>query len=568
MENEAMGEEQSIGNEGSVLSQTPDIAKEDKKQKIKDWLKDPHNLIFAGILILAFIIRLYYFVITKNQPMWWDESDYMAYAKNLAGFNVDWTIVPEHNSLFPFLAAGFFKLGFSEVAIKFILEFIPSILLVYLTYKICIIMYNNKKLALVSAFLMTVFWNILFNSVRFHVGVPALLFAFLAIYVFWQGYEKKQKIFGKINPKFAIPITAFFIILTYAIRRGYFLFGLFFLIYMLCTKKISNLLKDKYNWYALVLSAALLFLTETFIFISSINDLSVRYYNKTMPYNLIPFRIFKTYFNSLSNPTLSVLTYLFWLGLAMLIFNLFLTLDYLRKQDSYSSSKADFFNFLSIALTLSFFLFFSRSTVLGDPRWYFPLLLSSFICVSKGAVFIINYIKKYNKILSVIILIILVGYGGYYELQHADFIIKNKVNSFNGIKQSSLYLNKISSQEDIIMSVSEPQTAYYAERKVIYPSVFMEKDHNYNTTIDDLIYNLNTKPEAEIPKYLIITFSEPGHPKWMAMTYQNRIEIPFMETALMFDGRQDIKQTKTHDNIRFDLLIVVDDAFVYQITKI
>ena len=38
---------------------------EARKEKIKNWLKDPSNLIFIGIIIFAIAIRLYYFFLTK-----------------------------------------------------------------------------------------------------------------------------------------------------------------------------------------------------------------------------------------------------------------------------------------------------------------------------------------------------------------------------------------------------------------------------------------------------------------------------------------------------------------------
>ena len=79
-----------------------DERREKVRDSIKSWLKDPHNLTFLGIMVLALVIRLYYFVLTKNQPLWWDESDYMAYAKTLAGFGGGWIIAAQHNSLFPF----------------------------------------------------------------------------------------------------------------------------------------------------------------------------------------------------------------------------------------------------------------------------------------------------------------------------------------------------------------------------------------------------------------------------------------------------------------------------------
>ena len=39
---------------------------EARKEKIKNWLKDPSNLIFIGIIIFAIAIRLYYFFLTKR----------------------------------------------------------------------------------------------------------------------------------------------------------------------------------------------------------------------------------------------------------------------------------------------------------------------------------------------------------------------------------------------------------------------------------------------------------------------------------------------------------------------
>jgi len=62
---------------------------ENRTERIKLWLKDPYNLTLVIIIVLAFAIRLYYFFITKNQPLWWDEAEYMATAKHWA-FNVSY----------------------------------------------------------------------------------------------------------------------------------------------------------------------------------------------------------------------------------------------------------------------------------------------------------------------------------------------------------------------------------------------------------------------------------------------------------------------------------------------
>src|SRR3989344_1246000 len=94
----------------------------ERKNKIKNWLKNPYNFIFLIILGIAIIVRLYFYSLTKGQPLWWDEAGYLAYAKNLAGFDVSWIISAEHNSLYPYLVAGIFKAGFGEALAKFTLQ--------------------------------------------------------------------------------------------------------------------------------------------------------------------------------------------------------------------------------------------------------------------------------------------------------------------------------------------------------------------------------------------------------------------------------------------------------------
>ena len=68
------------------------------KEKVKAWLKNRYNLGLIGILVLSFIIRMYYFVITKDQAMWWDEAEYMATAKSWA-FDIPYMINPQRPPL-------------------------------------------------------------------------------------------------------------------------------------------------------------------------------------------------------------------------------------------------------------------------------------------------------------------------------------------------------------------------------------------------------------------------------------------------------------------------------------
>ena len=557
-----------------------------RKDKIVKWFKDPYNLTFSLILILGIVLRIYYFNLTKSQPLWWDEADYMAYAKNLAGYSTNWIVTGEHSSTFCYVVALFFKLGLSEAVIKFCLEIIPSILLVFLTYYLIIFAYDNKKLALISSFLMAISWNVLFTSLRFQVDIPAFFLGILSMFVFFQGYEKKQKIFGLINPKWAITITLFLVVLTYSVRRAYFLFGFFFLFYMLCTKPIKEILKDKYNWIGLIFSIAIFFLIEKIFFTQSILSASGTYYHPELPITGIDLQIFGSFFKDLAgfNP----LFYLFWIGLALITINIIFSLGYIKKL-SKPEVRGDLFFLLCWVITMSYFIFYQRTEGLGDPRWYYPVLLTCFVCISRLALVIPSFVKtysetnfkQYSKIIFyafAIISVLLILYGGYYQYQHADYIIKNKIDSFNGIKQAGLVIKDISSPEDIIISIPRPQPAYYSERQVLQPQEIYNKSiNNPQGTFEDFL-NALSKPENKNVKYIIVSFSEPVSPAWiMKQSYYqdssgqvkvSKWEIPFMDTVIDFqNNNQDIKQLKDYDSIQFSLLSIKDECFIYKINR-
>jgi uncharacterized membrane protein len=547
------------------------------KNKIINWIKKPSNILAILIFILAIGIRIYYFSLTKNQPLWWDEADYMAYAKNLAGLPIDWIVSNQHSSIFPLISSIFFMASIPASAIKFSLVIIPSILVVILSYMICRLMYADKRIALITSFLTATLWAVLFNTFRFHIGIPALLFGLLAIYVFWQGYERKEKIFGKINPKWTIPLTVILVLACYSIRRAYFVFGGFFLIYMLFSTKFSKLVKDKFNWMSLALAITLLFIIEGFVFITPITQVYQTYDNPGTPFNLIPFDIFKSYFFNIENSLLSPLFVLFWLGVAIIVIRLLFSIGHFRKL-SRKAIRADFFAIATIAVTLSYFLFYQQAQGdFGEPRWYFPLLFGSLICISRSSTWIADKIKKHGKIgkiIAIIFLFLIIGYGGYYEVKQADNIIQSRISSFSGVKDASSTIKTISNEQDVVLAYPTPIVAYYSERSVLDPEVLFGKKF---TTVSQEEF-MEKMREVEV-KYLVIHFFEPSLPDWMRkinyatnpQTQQNGMvswEVQFMDTKIDFISQeQDIKESKDFGNLRFTLRTAQQDTFVYEITR-
>ena len=64
-----------------MTSEKKEIA--ERTAKIKGWFKDPYVIGFIAIIVVAFIIRMYYFFQTLDQAVWWDEGEYMLRVKHL-----------------------------------------------------------------------------------------------------------------------------------------------------------------------------------------------------------------------------------------------------------------------------------------------------------------------------------------------------------------------------------------------------------------------------------------------------------------------------------------------------
>ena len=201
----------------------------------------------------------------------------------------------------------------------------------------------------------------------------------------------------------------------------------------------------------------------------------------------------------------------------------------------------------------------------GEPRWYFPLILASFICISKSSLFIADLSKRYHKFIGITIIILFIGLGGLYQYQKSEELIITKVGSFEGLKQASLFLKETSNEEDIIISQPVPQTIYYSERKVMQPE-HIAGIVGSNYLLGDFLNGLEKNINA---KYLFISFSEPGYPDWMKQQTPLLWKIPFMDTTIDFEtGQQNIRQSITYEKVTFTLIDVKQDVFIYEIKRV
>ena len=110
-----------------------DIKKSEKK--VLEWIKDPHRSFIIVVAVIMLSIRLYYFFLTWDQPVWWDEGDYLNIARMWAFGTPSWDINPLRPLLLPLMLATMFKAHLPEMIMRLV-PFVSSIVAIILTYLI------------------------------------------------------------------------------------------------------------------------------------------------------------------------------------------------------------------------------------------------------------------------------------------------------------------------------------------------------------------------------------------------------------------------------------------------
>jgi len=460
-----------------------------KKQKIVHWLKQKDNLILLGVLIFAFVVRIYYFSLTKNQPLWWDEAEYMNMASHIAGLapNLNFTFDPVRQILTPLIMALFFKFtGISEVLPRvfiFVMSFASVIGMYYLGKEI-----YDKKVGLIASFLMSLFWVNLFFTYRILVDIQSLTFFIFSTLFFY-------KYFKTNSPKFLYIASALLAIGTLFKLSTAFLFPAI-LIYFLITEKL-NFLKRKEVWIATLIFVLIFvpyiiwgyFEFHGFVLTMASAVNSPENY-LTQGFNVLGgyLKLFPSY---LSWP----LVILFVIGL-FLLYKLFLGLDLLLKGKNNEVKKELYLILIFLApLLLTSFLINHN-----EDRYILNIFPSVFIFCGLGINFLYSWIKKKNKLLAITLIIILVLFTVNFGLKSSDNIIKGKLDSYSYVRDAGIWLKENSEPSDIIISSSYPHIEYYSGRETIW---FPQSKEEF----EELIQSENK------PDYFMISVFETS-PEW------------------------------------------------------
>jgi 4-amino-4-deoxy-L-arabinose transferase-like glycosyltransferase len=411
-----------------------------------------HPLVW--IVLFGLAIRLYYFIITYNQPLWWDEAVYMIMARHwTAGLFYDFT--PARPILFSLIISLFNFVSTSELLPRlFILIF--SLSAIVGMYYLARCLTDSKRAGLLSAFLTSIFYIHIFYTSRLLVDTLSFTFFIWSAFFFFKYYKKN-------NPKFAYIASAivgigFLFRITTAL-----ILGVVF-IYALVTGGFKEFKKKEY-WigaliFLLIITPYLIwgyFQFEGFVLTKAFatnapKNFWVGGYNVLIDYIL---RLFLLLPNHWAFPLLG----LFICGLFM-THDSIVGFDMMRKGDE--ELKRKFFILLMFLIPLIAISFLLDHY---EDRYIFNVFPAIFILTSIAAVYFQELIsKRYNKNIGAIFITILFALILYSQLQAVDFTVVGKLQSYQQVKDAGLWIKENSNPEDIVITHSYPQTQYYSWR--------------------------------------------------------------------------------------------------------
>jgi len=442
------------------------------KRKFSKWFSDPYNKGFFWILILAAVLRIIVFQITKNQGLWWDEAGYLAYAKQVA-FGWDWTIMwnPHKPVLFSWLMAPIYKFGIGEIGVRIfiLLMSIAAVWLVYLTAK----EFFDKKIALFSSFLMSVFWVHLFFTGRLLVELPSTTLFLASLYFFARGYIKKE------NPKFIWWFGISFA-LAFLMRVSYGILIIPFILYFFMEEKMK-VFKNKNLWITLLLivliiSPMIIWLFANYqenpigTFLGIGKNVAPELGRLTTGMHV---KGIWPSFADLLYVLQPILLIIFIIGALLYFADILLGFDLIFKKDNPEIRKRLFILILILIQLIAFGWF--RAYI--EQRDKMPIIIFLFAIAGFGLFKIRDYIAKEKqnilKFLNIIILLLVlfIGYGQMHFVlnsgESGTMSVKTSASSsYNLLKEIGLWMNGYSAKGAVIISAALPEMQYYTEREV------------------------------------------------------------------------------------------------------
>lgn len=462
------------------------------KERTREWFKDYYNLAFVALLIIGIIVLLKYLNI--NTGVWWDELEYLATAKSYAGI-INYALAPERDFLFPFLASFVFRFGLSDLWIRILFEFIPSVGILIGSYYLGKHFFN-EKVGLMAMALMLVFPEHLFDGGRFFSDMLANFFELFTILLFYIFYVKKKK----PSLLWLVVVLGF---LGFFARYTACLALISVAVYLLATKRTS-LFKDKNVWIAagtgiIIFVLYVVYNLHTF----GVPLPAITHYITNSTTGTSQLAVTYGFINS--SFFTSIISWFSWPLLILLIIGLYFFIEFFMVFDkSVKEDNPHLLLTLWILVTAIFWIFVFHYAL---SRWVLGLAPAIFLILAQGVVYsqkilsaVFSFISSNKKAVigvSTFVVLAFFVYGIYQQYSTANSIIKSSADSYSQVKDITLWLKNNTNSSDFIIYDERIWYTYYVERNNSLMVSWSILPDNYN--YKNMSYLLNDVAYGYVP---------------------------------------------------------------------
>ncbi len=482
-----------------------------ESKKIINWVKENHILI--SILLIALIIRIYFYIQLGNQPQWWDESEYLNMARAWA-FNIPYQFHPVRPVLFSLITAGLFKVFEGEFLPRAFV-FAISMLSIYAMYLFGKETFN-KNVGLVAAFLMAVNYLNLFYTFRLLADIPTLTFFTLSAYYFWKYFKSGHPgaiymaaIMTGIGTLFKLPVAAILFVV---------------LIYLLITEKLK-FLKRKEIWIAGIIFCLILapyiiwgyFQFDGFVISQAgaynmAEETGFDYIKSTFQNIIGYFKLFPIYF--------SIGMTIAFVGGILMMRRVFYGWDILfngKETDTRKELKRNLFLILAFIIP---FITVSLSLGYVDSRLLLVIFPTVFIIAGFFVIKIYDLLRgdgtdQVKKAVAIIFILAMLCIPAY-SLKQTNEILIGKSHSYEQVKWAGEWLESNTLPGEAVVSTSTTQIRYYSKRETFD---FVETEEEFEQLLKD---------NPQIKYYMLSIFEKHRDEPWM-YEYPQKHELEVLQ---------------------------------------
>ena len=429
-------------------------------------------------------VRVYYLLLTADQPVWWDEAQYLLKAKALALGTPDTGFWAGRPPLLPLLLSGVFAMGLGEVTIRVLLV-AASQASVYLTYRIGQLLFGDLA-GLLGAWLFGLFYVNVFFTMRVMTEIPQLLLVLLAIQQLLVGGR-----FGAAKAALALSLAVF-------IRYPS---ALMFIVIAVFIVRIEGLSALRNRQNALAVGVAV-FVAFPFLLSSHMS--------RGDPFAALKMSAYLMPAMDITTRLSGLVWYWNWvraaLGLAIsaavvagVLVSAIGVVQGGRSPRRADTSRADLLILLWIAVPAVYFGLLVRPGIDRD-RYILLALPPLFLATGRVLAWLVESLARYTRasVAAPVIVVMIASAGSLLAL--TDRAIRSRRQSFIELRDAARWVTPRLTANSMVLSKSVPQLTYYTSHAV--------------TRLPDTLADFDALRTAGRVDFVIITQYE-AHPAWI-----------------------------------------------------